>query len=54
MRFSFVFFAWFGIIPFMPDVVRDLALTPEQKWNSVVLAVAGTVFFPAFDWEIMR
>ncbi|MBA4302243.1 MAG: MFS transporter [Cyclobacterium sp.] len=42
--FFICFFAWFGIIPFMPDVVRDLGLTPEQKWNSVVLAVAGTIF----------
>ena len=28
----------------MPDVVRDLGMTPGQKWNSVVLAVTGTVF----------
>jgi MFS transporter, NNP family, nitrate/nitrite transporter len=42
--FFICFFAWFGIIPFMPEVVRDLGLTPEQKWNSVVLAVAGTIF----------
>ncbi|MDO8965203.1 MFS transporter [Algoriphagus sp.] len=42
--FFICFFAWFGIIPFMPDVVKDLGLTPEQKWNSVVLAVAGTIF----------
>jgi NNP family nitrate/nitrite transporter-like MFS transporter len=38
------FFAWFGIVPFMPDVVRDLSLTPDQKWNSIILAVSGTVF----------
>tara|TARA_R110000868_G_scaffold34248_4_gene123698 strand:+ start:8239 stop:9567 length:1329 start_codon:yes stop_codon:yes gene_type:complete len=38
------FFAWFGIVPFMPDVVRDLGLTPAQKWNSIILAVSGTVF----------
>jgi NNP family nitrate/nitrite transporter-like MFS transporter len=42
--FFICFFAWFGIIPFMPDVVRDIGLTPAQKWNSVVLAVAGTIF----------
>jgi NNP family nitrate/nitrite transporter-like MFS transporter len=42
--FFICFFAWFGIIPFMPDVVRDLGLTAEQKWNSVVFAVAGTIF----------
>lgn len=42
--FFICFFAWFGIIPFMPDVVKDLGLTPEQKWNSVILAVAGTIF----------
>ncbi|GAA4230856.1 MFS transporter [Postechiella marina] len=28
----------------MPDVVRDLGLTPDQKWNSIILAVSGTVF----------
>ncbi|WP_026956307.1 MFS transporter [Algoriphagus vanfongensis] len=42
--FFICFFAWFGIVPFMPDVVRDLGLSPSQKWNATVLAVAGTVF----------
>nr|AOE13679.1 nitrate/nitrite transporter [uncultured bacterium] len=28
----------------MPDVVKDLGLTPDQKWNSIILAVSGTVF----------
>ena len=44
--FSFFacFFAWFGIVPFMPDVVKSLGLTPEQKYNSIVLAVTGTIF----------
>ncbi|RXG14284.1 NNP family nitrate/nitrite transporter-like MFS transporter [Leeuwenhoekiella aestuarii] len=44
VAFFLCFFAWFGIVPFMPDVVRDLGLTPTQKWNSVILAVSGTVF----------
>ena len=44
IAFFLCFFAWFGIVPFMPDVVRDLGLTPAQKWNSVILAVSGTVF----------
>ncbi len=44
IAFFICFFAWFGIVPFMPDVVRDLALTPDQKWNSIILAVTGTVF----------
>lgn len=44
IAFFLCFFAWFGIVPFMPDVVRDLGLTPDQKWNSIVLAVSGTVF----------
>ncbi len=44
VAFFICFFAWFGIVPFMPDVVKDLGLTPAQKWNSVILAVAGTVF----------
>ncbi len=44
ISFFMCFFSWFGIIPFMPDVVRDLGLTPDQKWNSIILAVSGTVF----------
>lgn len=44
LAFFICFFAWFGIVPFMPDVVKDLGLTPAQKWNATVLAVAGTVF----------
>ena len=44
ISFFMCFFAWSGIVPFMPDVVRDLGLTPDQKWNSIILAVSGTVF----------
>lgn len=44
VAFFLCFFAWFGIVPFMPDVVKDLGLTPDQKWNSIILAVTGTVF----------
>ncbi|HEX9600400.1 MAG TPA: MFS transporter, partial [Mariniflexile sp.] len=44
ISFFMCFFAWFGIVPFMPDVVKDLGLTPAQKWNSIILAVTGTVF----------
>ncbi|WP_439488976.1 MFS transporter [Algoriphagus sp.] len=44
IAFFICFFAWFGIVPFMPDVVKDLGLTPAQKWNATVLAVAGTIF----------
>lgn len=44
ISFFMCFFAWFGIIPFMPDVVRELGLSPSQKWNSIILAVSGTVF----------
>ncbi|SFZ93648.1 MFS transporter, NNP family, nitrate/nitrite transporter [Flaviramulus basaltis] len=44
IAFFMCFFSWFGIVPFMPDVVKDLGLTPEQKWNSIILAVSGTVF----------
>lgn len=44
IAFFLCFFAWFGIVPFMPDVVRELGMTPDQKWNSVILAVTGTVF----------
>ncbi|MFD0988941.1 MFS transporter [Mariniflexile jejuense] len=44
ISFFMCFFAWFGIVPFMPDVTKDLGLTPDQKWNSIILAVTGTVF----------
>lgn len=44
IAFFLCFFAWFGIVPFMPDVVKDLGLSPDQKWNSIILAVTGTVF----------
>lgn len=44
ISFFLCFFSWFGIVPFMPDVVKDLGLTPDQKWNSIILAVTGTVF----------
>ncbi len=44
IAFFICFFAWFGIVPFMPDVVKDLGLSPDQKWNSIILAVTGTVF----------
>lgn len=44
LAFFLCFFSWFGIVPFMPDVVADLGLSPSQKWNAVVLAVTGTVF----------
>jgi NNP family nitrate/nitrite transporter-like MFS transporter len=44
IAFFLCFFSWFGIVPFMPDVVKDLGLTPNQKWNSIILAVTGTVF----------
>lgn len=44
IAFFLCFFAWFGIVPFMPDVVKELGLTPDQKWNSIILAVTGTVF----------
>jgi len=44
IAFFLCFFAWFGIVPFMPYVVRDLGLTPDQKWDSIILAVTGTVF----------
>lgn len=44
IAFFMCFFSWFGIVPFMPSVVKDLGLTPDQKWNSIILAVTGTVF----------
>ncbi|WP_106791178.1 MFS transporter [Aquimarina sp. Aq78] len=44
IAFFLCFFAWFGIVPFMPDVVKDLGLTPDEKWNSIIAAVSGTIF----------
>ena len=46
--FFLCFFSWFGIVPFMPDVVRELGLSPSEKWSAVVLAVTGTVFARLF------
>ena len=42
--FFMCFFSWFGIVPFMPQVVKDLGLTPQQKYMSIIVAVSGTVF----------
>lgn len=44
IAFFLCFFSWFGIVPFMPDVEQELGLSPDQKWNAVILAVSGTVF----------
>lgn len=42
--FFMCFFSWFGIVPFMPQVVKDLGLTPQQKYTSIIVAISGTVF----------
>jgi MFS transporter, NNP family, nitrate/nitrite transporter len=42
--FFMCFFSWFGIVPFMPQVIKDLGMTPAQKYNSIIAAVSGTVF----------
>ncbi|WDE99177.1 MFS transporter [Lentisphaera profundi] len=44
IAFFMCFFAWFGIVPFMPAVIKDLGLTPQQKYNSIIAAVSGTIF----------
>lgn len=44
IAFFLCFFSWFGIIPFMPEVKKELGLSPAQQWNAVILAVSGTVF----------
>ena len=44
IAFFMCFFAWFGIVPFMPQVIKDLGLTPQQKYNSIIAAVSGTIF----------
>ena len=41
--FFICFFSWFGIVPFMPDVVEALGLSSEQKYNCIIIAVAGTI-----------
>jgi len=39
------FFMWFSIVPFVLGVVKDLGLIAQnQNWNSIILAVSGTVF----------
>ena len=45
--FFLCFFGWFGIVPLIKPAggVRDtLGLTPDQIGNSIILAVAGTIF----------
>lgn len=42
--FFLCFFSWFGVIPFLPEIVNDLGMSPSDKWNATVLAVTGTVF----------
>ncbi len=45
--FFLCFFGWFGIVPLIKPEggVRDsLGLTPDQIGNSIILAVAGTIF----------
>jgi MFS transporter, NNP family, nitrate/nitrite transporter len=44
IAFFMCFFSWFGIVPFMPQVIKDLGLTPQQKYNSIIAAVSGTIF----------
>jgi MFS transporter, NNP family, nitrate/nitrite transporter len=44
IAFFLCFFAWFGLAPLMPLVRADLKLTPAQVGNSVIAAVAGTIF----------
>ena len=44
IAFFMCFFSWFGIVPFMPQVMKDLSLTPQQKYNSIIAAVSGTIF----------
>ena len=46
--FFICFFAWFGVVPFMPDIVQSLNLSPEQKYNSIILAVSGTIISRLF------
>lgn len=43
LAFFMCFFSWFGIVPFMKSVVADLGMTQTEKWNSIILAVTGTV-----------
>jgi MFS transporter, NNP family, nitrate/nitrite transporter len=42
--FFMCFFAWFGIVPFLPQVIKDLGMTQGQKYTSLIVAVSGTVF----------
>ena len=44
IAFFLCFFGWFGLAPLMPLVRADLHLTKSQVADSMIAAVAGTIF----------
>jgi NNP family nitrate/nitrite transporter-like MFS transporter len=44
LAFFVCFFGWFGLAPLMPLVRADLGLTKSQVADSMIAAVAGTIF----------
>ena len=44
IAFFLCFFGWFGLAPLMPLVRADLGLTKSQVADSMIAAVAGTIF----------
>jgi MFS transporter, NNP family, nitrate/nitrite transporter len=44
IAFFLCFFGWFGLAPLMPLVRADLHLTKDQVADSMIAAVAGTIF----------
>ncbi|EDM26650.1 major facilitator superfamily MFS_1 [Lentisphaera araneosa HTCC2155] len=44
IAFFMCFFAWFGIVPFMPAVKKSLGMSGDQANLSVIVAVSGTIF----------
>lgn len=50
IAFFICFFAWFGIVPFMPDVVKDLGLTPSQKMERHSSGCCGNSIRQITNW----
>jgi len=44
LTFFVCFFGWFGLAPLMPTIRQDLGLTKSQVGNTIIAAVAATIF----------
>lgn len=42
--FFVAFFIWFAIAPLLPQIQKDLELTPQDIWTTNIFAVLGDIF----------